>query len=147
MSTPRVSVTGKPLPSPRIVSALVHRDLGFHDHAVTTFLPAWGQMIDHDMARGADTIGNLLQQLSKRNFTILCTFFQIPRPGPSPSVVRSIPSSATLPASPLRSPRMILSTLFSASLALTLSALLLVPRNLANLVNYLIELYELYHCN
>jgi len=56
VSTPRVSVTGQPLPSARIVSAIVHRDLGYHDHAITTFLPAWGQMIDHDMARGGDTI-------------------------------------------------------------------------------------------
>jgi peroxidase len=56
VSVPRISVTGQPLPSARIVSAMVHRDLGYHDQAITTFLPAWGQMIDHDMARGADTI-------------------------------------------------------------------------------------------
>lgn len=32
-----------------------HRDLGYHDHAVTVFLPAFGQLIDHDMALGGES--------------------------------------------------------------------------------------------
>ena len=60
MSAPRVSsLTGNPLPSARVVSATVHRDLGFHDHAVTTLIIAWSQMIDHDIAFGGATLGKL----------------------------------------------------------------------------------------
>ena len=55
MSLPRESVTGSQLPTARFVSANAHRDLGLHDHAVTVFLPAWGQLIDHDMAQGAES--------------------------------------------------------------------------------------------
>lgn len=59
---PRVSVTGKPLPSARAVSAAVHRDFNFHDHAVTTLLVSWSQMIDHDMAFGGTVPGKLIQR-------------------------------------------------------------------------------------
>ncbi|KAG7170792.1 Chorion peroxidase-like 8 [Homarus americanus] len=46
---PRVSVVrGEHLPSPRAVSATVHRDKGFHDHAITLYVVAWGQFMDHD---------------------------------------------------------------------------------------------------
>ncbi|KAK2721117.1 hypothetical protein QYM36_003405 [Artemia franciscana] len=54
ISAPREGVAG-PLPSPRLVSAAVHRDLGYHDHAVTVFLTAWGQAIDHDLTLTADS--------------------------------------------------------------------------------------------
>jgi hypothetical protein len=50
-------VTGKELPTARYVSAINHRDFGFHDHAVTVYLPAWGQLIDHDMTMGAESKG------------------------------------------------------------------------------------------
>jgi hypothetical protein len=50
-------VTGKELPTARYVSAINHRDFGFHDHAVTVYLPAWGQLIDHDMTQGAESKG------------------------------------------------------------------------------------------
>lgn len=56
VSDPRVSVTGEELPTPRAISSAAHRDLGLHDHAVTILLPSWGQMVDHDIARGVDTI-------------------------------------------------------------------------------------------
>jgi hypothetical protein len=56
---PRISVTGDQLPTARYISSTIHRDLGFHDHAVTVFLPAFGQLIDHDMASGAETKGLL----------------------------------------------------------------------------------------
>lgn len=60
ISLPRISVTGEQLPTARYVSSYVHRDLGYHDHAVTVFLPAFGQLIDHDMASGAETKGRFL---------------------------------------------------------------------------------------
>ena len=57
ISFPLISVTGQQLPPARLVSAFIHRDLGFHDHAVTLYLPAFGQLIDHDMVFGAETKG------------------------------------------------------------------------------------------
>lgn len=57
LSAPRVSVTGAELPTARYVSAVAHRDLGYHDHAVTVYLPAWGQLIDHDMTQGGESKG------------------------------------------------------------------------------------------
>lgn len=49
ISAPKVSYYGggAELPSPRVVSTAAHNDQGFHDHAVTTMLLAWGQFIDH----------------------------------------------------------------------------------------------------
>lgn len=55
VNAPRISASGQPLPTARLVSSINHKDLGFHDHAVTVYLPAWGQLIDHDMALGAET--------------------------------------------------------------------------------------------
>ena len=55
ISAPRASVTGYPLPSARVVSSAMHRDEGFHDHAVTILLVAWGQFIDHDITLTAET--------------------------------------------------------------------------------------------
>jgi peroxidase len=43
------------LPSPRYVSRAVHTDDGFHDHAVTILLVAWGQFLDHDITLSAET--------------------------------------------------------------------------------------------
>ena len=55
ISAPRASVTGFPLPSTRLVSSNLHRDEGFHDHAVTILLVAWGQFIDHDITLTSET--------------------------------------------------------------------------------------------
>ena len=55
VSAPRVSVSGFPLPSPRIVSTTIHKDEGFHDHAVTILMVAWGQFMDHDITLTAET--------------------------------------------------------------------------------------------
>jgi len=55
ISAPRKAVGGAELPSPRYISAFHHRDMGYHDHAITVFLPAFGQLIDHDLTRGADS--------------------------------------------------------------------------------------------
>ncbi|XP_043221508.1 peroxidase-like isoform X1 [Amphibalanus amphitrite] len=49
VNAPRAGSAGYPLPSPRHVSAHLHKDLGHHDHAVTMFLVSWGQVIDHDI--------------------------------------------------------------------------------------------------
>ena len=57
ISAPRKAVGGAELPSPRYISAFHHRDMGYHDHAITVFLPAFGQLIDHDLTRGADSKG------------------------------------------------------------------------------------------
>eukprot|EP00095_Tigriopus_kingsejongensis_P005480 snap_masked-scaffold491_size156641-processed-gene-0.8 protein:Tk05480 transcript:snap_masked-scaffold491_size156641-processed-gene-0.8-mRNA-1 annotation:"hypothetical protein DAPPUDRAFT_301956" len=55
ISAPRISVTGRPLPSARAVSTAGHRDTGFHDHAVTILLVAWGQLMDHDITLTGET--------------------------------------------------------------------------------------------
>ena len=57
ISFPLISVTGQQLPPARLVSVFIHRDLGFHDHAVTLYLPAFGQLIDHDMVFSGETKG------------------------------------------------------------------------------------------
>lgn len=54
ISAPRVSVTGYPLPSARLVSTNVHTGDEPHDHAVTLILVAWGQYIDHDITLSAE---------------------------------------------------------------------------------------------
>lgn len=51
----RVAASGKPLPTPRFISRAVHPDSGFHDHAVTLLLVAWGQFLDHDITLSAET--------------------------------------------------------------------------------------------
>ncbi len=55
VSAPRRAASGRELPSARKVSATVHNDHGFHDHAVTVLLVAWGQFIDHDITLTAET--------------------------------------------------------------------------------------------
>jgi len=55
IASPRTSLSGRPLPSPRVLSTIVHRDEGFHDHAVTMLLVAWGQYLDHDITLTGET--------------------------------------------------------------------------------------------
>ncbi|XP_042243457.1 peroxidase-like isoform X2 [Homarus americanus] len=55
IDAPRVGAGGYPLPSPRVVSAHLHRDEGLHDHAITIMTVAWGQAIDHDLTLTAET--------------------------------------------------------------------------------------------
>ena len=59
INEPRVSASGAELPTARYVSTYNHRDFGYHDHAVTVYLPAWGQLIDHDMVQGGESKGKL----------------------------------------------------------------------------------------
>lgn len=55
IETPRLSLTGKTLPTPRLTSSNCHHDEGWHDHAITIMLVAWGQFIDHDITLTAET--------------------------------------------------------------------------------------------
>ncbi|KAL7306502.1 hypothetical protein TKK_0001201 [Trichogramma kaykai] len=48
INAPRVAVSGRDLPLARVVSQTIHPDEGFHDHAGTVMVIAWGQFIDHD---------------------------------------------------------------------------------------------------
>ncbi|XP_076288215.1 peroxidase homolog isoform X2 [Lasioglossum baleicum] len=48
LTAPRISVTGRDLPLSRIVSRTMHPDDGYHDHAGTVMVIAWGQFMDHD---------------------------------------------------------------------------------------------------
>lgn len=57
MTAPRISVLGTQLPLPRIVSRTVHPDEGFHDHAGTVMVVAWGQFMDHDYTLTATPLG------------------------------------------------------------------------------------------
>lgn len=56
ISAPRASFYAhEELPNPRQISTAIHEDEGFHDHAVTMILVAWGQYIDHDVTFTAET--------------------------------------------------------------------------------------------
>lgn len=48
-SAPRISVTGSPLPNPRILSAIVHRDFNY-PATYTHFVMQYGQFFAHDIA-------------------------------------------------------------------------------------------------
>lgn len=48
-SAPRISVTGHPLPNPRILSAIVHRDFNY-PATYTHFVMQYGQFFAHDIA-------------------------------------------------------------------------------------------------
>ncbi|KAF3422145.1 hypothetical protein E2986_01880 [Frieseomelitta varia] len=48
LTAPRISVTSRDLPLSRVVSRTMHPDEGYHDHAGTVMVIAWGQFMDHD---------------------------------------------------------------------------------------------------
>ncbi|XP_043070897.1 peroxidase [Drosophila grimshawi] len=48
INAPRISLTGRDLPYSRVVSRTMHPDDGYHDHAGTVMVIAWGQFMDHD---------------------------------------------------------------------------------------------------
>lgn len=60
MSAPRISVTGKDLPLSRVVSRTMHPDEGYHDHAGTVMVIAWGQFMDHDYTLTATPLGKMV---------------------------------------------------------------------------------------
>ena len=49
LSAPRISVTGDPLPNPRIISAVLHRDLNY-PATYTHMTMQYGQFFSHDIA-------------------------------------------------------------------------------------------------
>lgn len=57
ISSPRISVTGHDLPLSRIVSRTIHPDEGYHDHAGTVMIVAWGQFMDHDLTLTGTPLG------------------------------------------------------------------------------------------
>jgi len=49
MSGPKVSsLNNRELPIARVVSRTMHPDEGYHEHAATVMLVAFGQFMDHD---------------------------------------------------------------------------------------------------
>nr|XP_024214055.1 peroxidase-like [Halyomorpha halys] len=48
ITAPRISITGHQLPRARVVSRTMHPDEGYHEHAGTVMIVAWGQFLDHD---------------------------------------------------------------------------------------------------
>lgn len=57
INAPRISVTGHDLPISRIVSRTMHPDDGYHDHAGTVMVIAWGQFMDHDFTLTGTPLG------------------------------------------------------------------------------------------
>ena len=55
ISEPRKSVTGHPLPSPRLVSTTIHWDIDLAHHVHTLMIMQFGQFLDHDLSRTAIT--------------------------------------------------------------------------------------------
>ncbi|KAJ8934879.1 hypothetical protein NQ314_013155 [Rhamnusium bicolor] len=53
ISKPRVSKNGKPLPSARSVSLMVHRSYYRNDDKFSVMLAVWGQFLDHDITATA----------------------------------------------------------------------------------------------
>jgi len=54
ISAPRIAVSGDELPSPRLISAHIHRDENKHEHSITTLMVAWAQLTDHDLTLTAE---------------------------------------------------------------------------------------------
>ncbi|CAH1406028.1 unnamed protein product [Nezara viridula] len=57
ITAPRISITGHQLPRARVVSRTMHPDEGYHEHAGTVMLVAWGQFLDHDFTLTATPEG------------------------------------------------------------------------------------------
>ena len=55
------------LPNPRKVSAFIHRDEGYHDHAISLFFLAWGQFMDHDFTLTATPLDPLTRNEPEDN--------------------------------------------------------------------------------
>ncbi|GFU19689.1 peroxidase [Trichonephila clavipes] len=56
ISIPRRAFDGSPLPSPRVVSLVMHHDVSEHDFGICNMIAAWGQMLDHDLTRAAPSL-------------------------------------------------------------------------------------------
>jgi len=55
INSPRISTSGRELPSPRLISSGAHRDVNRHEHSISILLVAWGQFVDHDITLTAET--------------------------------------------------------------------------------------------
>lgn len=57
INAPRIAHHGRDLPLSRVVSRTMHPDEGFHDHAGTVMVIAWGQFMDHDYTLTGTPLG------------------------------------------------------------------------------------------
>jgi len=75
ISIPRVARSGYPLPSARLVSAVIHWDFDIPHHMHTLMLMQVGQFVDHDLTRTA--ISKLAVNARGRVLdTLYCSFFR-----------------------------------------------------------------------
>lgn len=74
INAPRISVTGDDLPISRVVSRTMHPDDGFHDHAGTVMVIAWGQFMDHDYTLTATPLGKIFP-IFNTYLKLYCLFF------------------------------------------------------------------------
>lgn len=56
ITAPRRAYDGELLPSPRVVSLVMHHDVSEHDYGICNMIAAWGQMLDHDLTRAAPSL-------------------------------------------------------------------------------------------
>lgn len=77
MTSPRISVTGRDLPISRVVSRTMHPDEGYHDHAGTVMVIAWGQFMDHDYTLTGTPLGMLFLRYIFHRFSIFSFLFTI----------------------------------------------------------------------
>jgi peroxidase len=67
INQPRISVTGHDLPPSRVVSRTIHPDEGYHDHAGTVMIVAWGQFMDHDLTLTGTPLGKCSIEMKVMN--------------------------------------------------------------------------------
>lgn len=72
INAPRISVTGRDLPLSRVVSRTLHPDEGFHDHAGTVMVIAWGQFMDHDFTLTGTPLG-----MAYTNTSLSCFLYNV----------------------------------------------------------------------
>lgn len=60
VNAPRISIRGTPLPPARVVSRTMHPDEGYHEHAATIMIIAFGQFMDHDFTLMGTPLGKLI---------------------------------------------------------------------------------------
>ncbi|XP_067122505.1 peroxidase-like [Centruroides vittatus] len=87
ISTSRISVTGKPLPSPRLISSIVHRDYNVPSEKFTVLFMSFGQFIDHDLTFATLPEGNNGQRIqccgkNNKEKHPLCMEIEVPKDDP-----------------------------------------------------------------
>ncbi|KAG9510118.1 Chorion peroxidase [Fragariocoptes setiger] len=53
LQEPRRAQSGQPLPSARLITSIVHRDVDVPSNDFSMLFSSWGQLLDHDMSRAA----------------------------------------------------------------------------------------------